>query len=282
MYRHYCFTYFGESEPVYDEKVTRYLCFQREKCPKTGKLHWQGFGVNRKAARIKGTQQNIGCPGAHIEKRKGAVEEAVAYCKKPESAVPDTFKEFGSLEGIQGKRTDLQRACLHLMSGGEMKEIEPTTFVKFHKGFYALKNLHMSNALREVRVDWYWGPPGCGKSKLAYEECPDAFWKAPGNNWWDGYDGQKTVIMDDYDDKWFTRAELLRITDRYPLRLPVKGSFTNAEFTRVIITSNFSPRQLYGEDMAVLRRCTSVLDEIEIERKPVSDFLDSWMESEAE
>lgn len=54
-----------------------------------------------------------------------------------------------------------------------------------------------------VRGIWLYGPPGTGKSKQAidiadklYGEEP--YWKSQ-NKWWDGYTGQKVVLLDDLD-----------------------------------------------------------------------------------
>ena len=46
------------------------------------------------------------------------------------------------------------------------------------------------------RCLWYWGAPGTGKTRKATAEHPDAYKKLQ-NKWWDGYQGQDVVILDD-------------------------------------------------------------------------------------
>ena len=40
---------------------------------------------------------------------------------------------------------------------------------------------------------------------------------------------------------------LLRITDKYPLAVPIKGSMTTARWTCVVVTSNFLPHDMYTD-----------------------------------
>lgn len=58
-----------------------------------------------------------------------------------------------------------------------------------------------------------------------------------GAQWFDGYEGQEAVLFDDYSGEmpW---TLLLRLLDRYPLRVPTKGGSVTWAAKRIYLTSN--------------------------------------------
>ena len=44
-------------------------------------------------------------------------------------------------------------------------------------------------------------------------------------DWFDGYDGQDTAIFDDFRASGNRFSYILRLIDRYPMDVPVKGGF---------------------------------------------------------
>jgi hypothetical protein len=105
-------------------------------------------------------------------------------------------------------------------------------------------------------VHWYWGATGSGKSRLASELAGvDAYWK-PQGKWWDGYTGQSNVILDDFRADWFSYGYMLRLLDRYPLKVEVKGSYVEFVATHIYITSHMNPTECFAtwEDVAQLLR----------------------------
>ena len=84
--------------------------------------------------------------------------------------------------------------------------------------------------------------------------------------WWDGYTGQPQVIFDDFRPgvvKSFNT--LLRILDRYPLRVPVKGSSIELSATVFVLTCPSRPEVMYHRQTEenvnqLLRRITSIVE----------------------
>lgn len=115
------------------------------------------------------------------------------------------------------------------------------------------------NALRRIRADHaqptgvvrsvrvYWGRTGTGKSRQAWDAAGmDAYCKDPNTKFWDGYTGQKAVVIDEFRGK-IDISHVLRWCDRYPVRVEVKGSATPLLAENIWITSNLHPKDWYPE-----------------------------------
>lgn len=100
----------------------------------------------------------------------------------------------------------------------------------------------------------YWGESGTGKSKKAFEENPGAYWKTKGP-WWQGYENQETVIIDEFYG-WLEYDFILRLTDRYPMNVQIKGGHAVFNSKRIIFTSNKKWEEWWerAHDLEPLRR----------------------------
>lgn len=119
---------------------------------------------------------------------------------------------------------------------------------------------------RNLKMVWgFIGMAGTGKTSLAQriliEETgadPYIYREKPGD-WWNGYNGQRGVIMDDFKGK-FDGNQFLGLLDPVVQRmdLMIKGGSIPCAVTHVIFTSNHSPWTWYPSDIvtigALLRR----------------------------
>lgn len=103
-------------------------------------------------------------------------------------------------------------------------------------------------------VYWFVGEAGSGKTSCAMSlrALNDIYVKNVNDAWWDGFKAStKLVILDDLDSSHATGlwddASLKRLLDRYPLRVPTKGSSVNFNPEMIIITSAKTPEALYGK-----------------------------------
>lgn len=100
----------------------------------------------------------------------------------------------------------------------------------------------------DTRGLWFYGDPGTGKSYSARMYNNDVYLKSQ-NKWWDGYEGEKTVILDDFDKQGIPLGHHLKIwTDRYACSGEIKGGTVNLCHERLIVTSNYSIDELWEGD----------------------------------
>lgn len=140
-------------------------------------------------------------------------------------------------------------------------EDAPEVLVKYYKGLQFAQSLLAKRRTPDTAptIEIYWGDSGTGKTKKAITDHPEAYilTKPNGNNitWFDGYEGQTTIIFDEFYG-WVSYDLLLRILDRYPLKLQVKGGFVECSATHFIFTSNKPWTDWYPniEDKSALKR----------------------------
>ncbi len=222
----------------------------------SGTPHLQGYINYRQAHRFTAVKRDIGIR-AHIEICR-ATDAAINYCKKD----GDFFEKDNRR---QGARSDLL-VINALAQEGKYRDIQdkyPGLFWRYRQNIYRAHEVR--NTLNLVRnwkpeVHVRWGEPGSGKTRFFYENYPGLHPMYKVNGFWSGYNGEETVLFDDFDGSWCKRAEFLQITDRYPFKIRVLGAFTNWTPKTILITSNTCPKEWYNfEPTAVIRRMSSIL-----------------------
>lgn len=254
--RSWCFTLNNPSEPLSWPDTVRYAIYQLESGD-SGTRHYQGYVEFSNPVRL-GTCRSL-IPGAHWETRRGTREQARDYCKKEESRLDGPW-EHGEWIGGQGRRTDLATIKEKLDEGCSLADIAEehfNSFVRYNRSFALYSVIKGPKRNFNTTGIFICGPTGTGKSKWCMDFDSDAYWKMPGK-WWDGYTGQQTVVLDDFYG-WLPYHELLRLLDRYPLSVEVKGSTVPFMAQTVIITSNQHYTKWYKderitEDMSALER----------------------------
>lgn len=253
--RAWCFTSFEQDPPIFDVALMDYMVFQREVCPRTQREHWQSFVVFKNRLGLAGAKRETGCPSAHFETcRAQTFEQAALYCKKAdtrkEGTEPQEFGELPAGRAGQGARTDLSvfaKAITESKSIGDLIEQYPSECVRFSSSLFRLRAFQKPPAREAVKTFVFYGPTGTGKTHLAFELAPDAYRVMYGNcgTWFDGYDGQETIILDEFDGTQMCISKLLQICDKYKYRIEFKGGSTWAAWTTVFITANHDHRCWY-------------------------------------
>lgn len=95
---------------------------------------------------------------------------------------------------------------------------------------------------------WIYGISGCGKTRQVLSNYPECFIK-PRNVWWDGYQFEETVLVDDMDI--FDRAlggKLKHWADFAPFIGECKGSSARIRPKRIIVTSQYKIEQIWEDE----------------------------------
>lgn len=240
-----------------------YLTYGFEKGKENGTPHLQGYLELPKSGGQRFTWVRKRLPRAYIATRRGSRTQARDYCHKE---CDDPF-EYGEWKpDKQGMRNDLVCVKRKIDEGATEEEIATdhfATWCRNYRSFERYRQLKFKRRKIEKEVIWYYGPTQTGKSERAYEYDENAFWKMSDNKWFDGYCGQTTAIFDDFRQSWFSFAYLLRLLDKYPLMVEIKGGSVHWAAERIIITSCYHPRYVYDteEDTEqLLRRITTIIE----------------------
>lgn len=254
--RAYCFTLNNPTSneiPIHESE--RFIIWQRE-VGESGTPHLQGYIELTKPTRINNMASWL--RGAHFEPRAGTREQAKAYCEKEDSRVEGPWSRGGWDLGGAGTRTDLNTIKRKLDEGVAESAIADEHFgewLRYYKGFREYKKLRTGHRNWKTEVNILWGESGTGKSRTCQEKAPSAYWKTR-DEWWDAYDGEEDIIIDDFYG-WLPYDFLLRLMDRYPLDVPTKGGFRRFVGKRLFITSNKQPEEWYpnvSDKTPLLRR----------------------------
>lgn len=225
-----------------DRAQYRYLVFGRE-VGERGTKHLQGALCCTKRRTLQHLRSRIS-NNAHFEVMRGSPKQAAEYCKKD-----GDFVECGELPVVtRGYRSDLSDMLSAIRRGDSKNVIIEEHFSAYAKATRAANEAFIMFApcrdwMPETYV--YWGETGTGKTRRAFNEAGDNPYMHPGGQWFDGYTGQPSVIFDDFGGSEFKLTYLLKLLDRYPMRVPIKGGFVNWVPRKLFITSNYSPNDWY-------------------------------------
>lgn len=275
----------------------RYLTWQYERAD-TGQLHLQGY-VELLASQYEAwLHKNLSDTACYFV-RRGSQEQASLYVHKENSRLEGPWELGQKKEGRQGERTDLESFRDAIGSGATLTMLKDThlpQLAKYGRLYDRLKMLY-----RPVRregsgptVTLFIGLPGTGKTRSVFDtwELDPDFYELPsmrnGVLWIDGYDGHTKVLLDEFTGAG-SRMDLdilLKLTDSYPRRQQVKGSFTFFNPKDIVITTNVHPKMWYdwstrqAQYLALKRRIGEVWVFYELYKEPIFADDSFWWDEE--
>lgn len=227
-----------------------YIKGQTETCPTTGREHYQLVVCLSSRGTLATVKRLFGGNAGHWERSRSTA--ANAYVWKEETSVDGTRFEFGTISVNPSKAEDWE-AIWSLAKSGDIEKIPARIRVVSYRTIRAIGSDYSAPVamVRAVRV--FWGTTGSGKSFSAWSEAgEDAYAKCPRTKFWDGYQSQRSVVMDEFRGG-IDVSHLLRWFDRYPVRVEIKGSTVPFLASDIWITSNIAPEAWYPDiDSATL------------------------------
>ena len=281
--RDFCITYYRDANnedhiweivqrmtTVFKEEIA-YCVFQNELTPSTGRPHWQMYIEMYKPHDISFVKDELfRDPRVHVEIRLKPRDDARDYCRKDYSRRQGPREEVGPFElgtwrqqGVNKTGERMRAVQESIAAGADIStcvEDDPDVVLRHQRSLTWYQNvLQQKDAvtnMRDVTVRLFIGDTGSGKSHTAikeaityleaYRENPaDLFILDFGDKekcWFDGYNYGRVLILDDYHSQ-ISVSFLLRLLDKYPLRLPVKGDHKFARYSEVWITTNIPLEQ---------------------------------------
>lgn len=105
----------------------------------------------------------------------------------------------------------------------------------------------MPEESKDLRGIWIHGPAGCGKSRMAYDKWPGAYRKLA-NKWWDGYQGQSAVVLEDLGKEHHVLGHHLKLwADRYPFIGETKGGAIAPSHDVFVVTSQYAIEDIWED-----------------------------------
>lgn len=226
----------------------RYLCFGKE-VGESGTPHLQGYAYFHSQVRLATVKEIVG-NRAHCEISRGNVQQNVAYCSKD-----GEFTEVGERPMTQSEKGAAEKRRYEeawtAATEGRLDDIDADLRIRHYSTLKRIRHDKLNEqALEDTEEEmlWFTGPSGTGKSRKARADYPGLFIK-PINKWWDGYTDEDTVLLDDFDKKHAVLSHHLKIWgDRYPFRAEVKGGTVMIRPKRIVVTSNWTPQEIWEED----------------------------------
>lgn len=193
----------------------------------------------------------------HAESRKGSQKQAIEYCKKEEK-----YQEWGECKKQGEVSRDSSNSLAEMVEGlNEGKTIPElinsgvidTTnkLVQVDKLYYHLEGKRM----KKPNVIFLYGGTGVGKTRSAIQTFANKLDKSETDETifdhiyltngklrgFNGYNRHRYLIIDDFRSYHQQGNNLLRLLDRYPYAVEVKGSTRQMVAEDIIITSCFDP-----------------------------------------
>lgn len=260
--KHWAFTGWDLDEPAPEARLFgmySYMVYGVEQCPSTQRKHWQGYVVLTGKHRMASLKKKTSTREWHWTIARNNPDVNRKYCIKD-----GDFREFGTIPLTVHQARDAKvEEIRDLARSGKIEEIGdkyPSEYLRYIGNLERIskRNMVIAPDADDVTGIWIQGSTGCGKTRYVKDNFPDAYDKLP-NKWWDGYQGDDHVLIDDLGPSHEVLGyHLKRWLDRYSFPAETKGGMTNIRPKKVIITTQYTMAAIFSDEKlrdAIQRRC---------------------------
>jgi hypothetical protein len=242
-------------QEYFESGNAKYVILGFEVAPTSGTPHIQGYIQFSKPTKVGPLAKKW---KAWFKRANGNDQENFNYCSKG-----GRFMEFGERRDTTGASSghlgglaeqDRWKRNIKLAKKGmleELAEVDPEAFTRCHRTYKQIAVDYMvpPEDLPTLRNYWIWGATGTGKSRSAREWCSEnnfTMFRKNRNKWWDGYQGQDVVIIDDWSPETECLGDYLKDwADHYSFTGETKGGNILARPKTFIVTSQFHPETCF-------------------------------------
>jgi len=192
----------------------------------------------------------------HWERMKGTIEQNLLYTGKEATADPTKLHEWGerpltnterNKKGTAASKETMKEVIAAAEKGDFdwIKAEHPGHYLRYQKN---LDKIRMQAIVQGAKpshdsLENYWihGETGSGKTRAVRDKIPDKDLYLKGQNkWWDHYEGENYVLIDDFSPEWQDKYSLKNWADHYSFSAEYKGgSLKRMNPKTIIVTSNY-------------------------------------------
>lgn len=262
-----------------------YVCVARE-LHKDGTNHLHAYVQYQKKINIVNCNfYNLGKHHGHYLPVK-SIKGSHTYVRKGGDFVEfGTFNDVYSAATVLEKRAEKNKLLLEYSVPQLIQEGHiPLAQYKYYreaKTLYCVDSVKAGDFYPRVCL-WIYGSSGIGKSRWIKENFPNMHYSKSQNKWWDGYNNEKVVVLEDFDNGGSVLGHHLKIwADDYKFCAEIKGGTIIPSYQLFCITSQYKPSDIWTSSNEATKNDNELVEAIQrrftlvtISASQLVDFLD--------
>jgi len=189
---------------------------------------------------------------------------ASEHCRHPDWPLSQVWGAYEGSIGSSGQTAAQNKQSIadEIVKGAGLHSIAKKYPVQFINGARGIKEFWSAiNQPKRGReppvVITLVGATGIGKSRYCSRfEVPGCFWYKPSGPWFDGYEGEPIIILDEMCKELISWNMFNNLLDGTPIKYPFKGGFLAVMPKVIFITANKVPGEWFGRTNIEEQRAT--------------------------